>query len=375
MGEPAAATNEEDDPLAHLTPEARAAAMAYITEIRRPLSKGDPRLHHYVPKRYQARFANDKNQVIRTNVASGDEVTVSIGANAAIRDFYTVIDSEVGDTVSVEKILSQIDGADGHPMDRLIHGVLFPPQPRDRFELANFIGLLAVRGPHTRRTIEAIGDMAFKMQLSLIHDKEDRARNHLRARTGTEPTDEEVRKLLDVAGNMDDWEVAPHQNEKVRSMLTVGQHLAEGVFARTWVVVRFPEPGPVITDNPVTMNQHPENWHPLRGVGYGTADELWLPLDRQTALLMHLDDDSGDQVVAAPPGITVDGVNQLVVSQAFTDVYCHPDDVERVRRLKFPDPNRPISTLSGAEFMRGSTDGINAAPVRRAPFRYKPGRD
>ena len=46
---------------------------------------------------------------------------------AVMKDLYTIIDPEVGETVMVERLLADIDGKAKGAIDRLILGVLFPP--------------------------------------------------------------------------------------------------------------------------------------------------------------------------------------------------------------------------------------------------------
>jgi hypothetical protein len=177
--------------------EVQPAAQRLADSIRTPLRPGDPRMHHYIPRFMLRRFAKD-DRVARITLDAPREYEVAATDKVAVvKDLYTTVDSDetVGETVSVERLLAQIDGMATNATERLLGGVLFPPSFEDRANLALWFALLHVRGPANRRHMEAMADQAYKMQLSLIHDEDD-ARRHLTAADGIEPTDEEIALLL-----------------------------------------------------------------------------------------------------------------------------------------------------------------------------------
>lgn len=96
-----------------------------------------------------------------------------------------------------------------------------------------------------------------------------------------------------------------------------------------------------------------------------------MPLDRSTALILHSEELVGEIVIKAPAEHSVDDFNQVVISQASREVYCHPDDVWRLRRLDLPDPDRPLVTVSGGDWVKATTDGVNAPPARKNHLRYR----
>jgi hypothetical protein len=369
---------EEDDdgfgfdlsPLLDLPPEAEATVRAMIDAMRKPLAPGDPRRHHYVPRFYLRRFA-DEDQLARVRLEKpGDHDVANVNDVAVMKDLYTTVDIDIGETVAVERLLGVLDGLAAGAMARLALGVLFPPQQQDRLNFGLWLSMLHVRGPDTRRTMEMIADQAMKLQMSLVRDEES-ARAHLRGDDGAEPDDETVQALLDSVADMDTWEIAPHQNDLVKNMLQIGLQASPFFIGRRWAVVKFPEKGLVLTDKPLVMYQKPENRSGWMGVGIGTADELWLPLDRSTALILHTEKGVADIVIDAPLGHGVDDFNQAVVGQAYREVYCHPDDLPRLDRLTFPSLDRPLMSVSGASWMKGSVDGVNAPPRRRSHHRYR----
>jgi hypothetical protein len=220
--------------------------------------------------------------------------------------------------------------------------------------------------------MEALADQTFKLDWSLIRDEEG-ARARLReTREGEEPSDEEVAELLDAVSDLDSFEIAPHQNQLVVMALQTAMALVPYLLSRHVTVLRFPENGIIVTDDPIYLFQRPENRVPFVGLGPANADELWIPLDRRTGLILHTDDVVGDTIMDAPPDFTVDRWNQAIVSRAHNEAYCHPEDVERLDFLDFPDRNRPLfEVMDAGSWLRGSTDGVNTPPERRRHHRYR----
>lgn len=219
--------------------------------------------------------------------------------------------------------------------------------------------------------MEAMADHLMKMQLSLIHD-EAAARAYLSDDDGSDADAESVKSLLDTVDELDDLEFVPHQNEMIRNMLDFALQATPFFLGRFWAVVKFPEAGLVLTDRPVVLYQKPENRSERLGVGVGNADEIWMPLDRRTALILHGDEIVGERVIKVPPKHSVDDFNQVVVAQAGSEVYCHPEDVWRLHRLDLPQPDRqPLVQVSGADWVKGDTDGVNAPPKRAGHMRYR----
>ena len=136
---------------------------------------------------------------------------------------------------------------------------------------------------------------------------------------------------------------------------------------------KFSEPGLVLTDRPLILS----SIVPGLAVGLENADEIVLPLDRRTALALYNDRDIGETVIRDPQHIGIDELNQRLVQQAASEVYCHPDDVNRLQRVRLPNPDdRALFQVSPCDEMMDSvafaTDGINSPPERKQPRRYTP---
>ncbi|MFN3255403.1 MAG: DUF4238 domain-containing protein [Ilumatobacter sp.] len=342
-----------------------------MASIHRPIAAGDPRRHHYYPQSFLKRFGND-NAIGRVPIAEPHSHAVLRVSDAAVmKDLYTTIDKTVGETVAVEKVLAEVDGAAVQPLDRLAHGVLFPPQQRDREALAIWLGMLHVRTPAQRRHMEAMADQAIKLQLSLVQD-EASAHRFLEDWHGQTATDSEARELLDSMDKLEGTELVPHQNEFVMQMLDLGLRASTLFIARHWAVVKCPANGPglALSDSPFRLIEHPENHRPLMGVGLATADEIWIPLDRHTLLIMHSNPGTGDRVIHLDSDDDISALNQTIVDTARVEVFCHPDDSDNVATLTFQDPDRPFGRVS-AGWPIASTDGMNGTVNRQRHHRYR----
>jgi hypothetical protein len=366
---------EIEEALRNVAPAIAAELRRFLEEASKPLVPGDPRRHHYVAQFYLRRFADAAERIGVLRLEGPHTPTVTHIKNAAvIKDFYTVIDHAGADTVVIEKLIAMVEGTAAPAIERLATGVAFPPSAQDRIHLALWVALQFVRDPLTRRRAEAMADAIVKMNVPLIAT-EEKAREYLRDRFGTVPTQDDIDAFLDGVNKLE-WETVPSQNDLVRLMLESAIEIAPYLLARRWCVVRFPEPGLVTCDRPIVLHQYPENRGPFLGLGIATADEAMIPLDRRALLVMHIDPAMGEVVLPAAPGQTVADFNAMLVFNAHEEIYCHPDDVTRVQALSLPTGDRPLFTVEGGAWGdRPFPDGIDAAPERKRARRYSQSRN
>lgn len=363
-----------DAAFAELAPEEQAEIERYVNSIRRPLQSGDPRRHHFVPQRYQRRFARD-DKICRVSFDEPERIDeLKTIDNAVVKDLYTIIDKEIGETVVVERLLATIDAAAGAPMDRLILGVLFPPQTKDRMDLAMFIAMLYVRGPHHRRKTEALADMIHKAPWQGIRTRAEMRERLGWMNDGAGPTEDELCQAFDMVQHLDEWEVVPHQNDHIRLMLELAVGLAPYLLNRYWSICRLPVPGLFTSDSPIIRYQKPQSRVAGYGVGIGNADEIWLPLDRQTVLMLHSEEIIGERIIPADDEYGIDQFNQMTVNHAVDEVYFHPDDRHRLTKVDLQPRDRPVSLVNGGGGIGLLTDGINGSPSRRKAHRYRSDR-
>ena len=353
-----------------LTPEDQARVDALMDQARKPLSPGDPRRHHFIPQFYQRRFATEDEQLLVIPIDGSRPRLTHVTNIAVMSDLYTSVDVDVGETVAVERLLAVVDGLAAGIFPKLSWGFPFPPTELDRGNLAMWLAFLHVRDPHTRRTMEAMAEQMLKIDLSLAANPEV-AWERLRSNLVREPTDEEVEAAVDAANHLDDFEIAEHQSNLIKMMLDTGLAMVPHLANRSVIIMRFPEGGLLLCDRPLVLFQREENRQPDRGFGIIDADEILLPVDRRTVLILHNEPEMGEQILDAPPGYAIENLNQIVVSNAVSEVYCHPADEHRLKGLEFPEPDRPLLRATTGSWFTATIDGINAPPTRRRHRRWR----
>lgn len=118
--------------------------------------------HHTVPQFYLRRFANGER--IATVRLPGDQRFVqSVRKAASETNFYAVVGHEDGPDV-FEKLLSSIEGDASRAFGRIASGT-WPLEQADRWTLANFVALQAVRGPEQRRNMEHLAAQVARMEI------------------------------------------------------------------------------------------------------------------------------------------------------------------------------------------------------------------
>lgn len=338
-----------------------------MERVTGPARPGDPRRHHFIPHFMLRNFAQSDGQIAVFSVREKTHRMRHVSDTAVMKDLYTIVDKEHGESLSVEKILAESDGQAAAVIDHLVETGL-SISAEQRGNLAMWISLLHVRGPHLRRELEALVDQTYKLDLSLAANREA-ARARLRRNLRRTPTESEIDELVEAATDLESFEIVPHQNDLVKRMLDLSTFIFPHLLQRHLALFRLEDPGLILSDRPLVLYQKPENRHRQMGVGIANADELWLPLDRSTALILHADDRVGDIEVDSM-FLNVDDFNQAVAFNADAELYAHPEDVSRVDPLEMPQTNRPLMQVSGGWVVTG-TDGINEAPKRRRHRRYK----
>lgn len=351
-----------------LPPEYEQAVLEFIAKARTPLAAGDPRRHHFIPKFFLRRFADERDQLNVVSLAegAGNPRLTAVTNVAVTRDFYTTVDEDIGETVVIERILALADDEASGALARLTAGGT-PLTPEDRGHLAFWLGLLQVRDPFSRRQSEALADQLFKMQLSMDQDEEERV-----TAPGVEVEGPDRESMSLDPEDLDSFEISPHQNQLIVAMLDSGMALGAFFATRFFMCLKFAEPGLVLSDRPMYLYRKPENQTPFLGVGPVTADEIWLPIDRCTLLILHGDEVVGDGLRDAPSEFSINQMNQALVGGSYMELYCHPDDLGRLNGLTLPNPNRPLLEMSGG-WLATDSDGVNSPPTRKRPRRYRGG--
>ena len=335
------------------------------------MAPGDPRRHHFVPQFYLRRFADGSGRLGVIDLHSPKQRrTVPVGDAAVIKDFYTVVHANGHDTTMVESVLAEIDGHAARLIDRVASGVL-PLTGLDRFHFSLWLAIQAVRGPGPRRQMEALGATLAKIEIAVGATRE-RVREGLLERHGVEPSEDEVDTVLkSVQRGAPGVDVVVPQNALVPAMLKLGFEAGGFFYDRQWTVLRAEVPGILTSDQPIALYTEPENRRPFEGIGIATADEVLVPLDRSNVLVAHRLYDFPTRVVRVSAA-DLPNLNRQLAQFAHGEVYGHPDDIEKTSTKLLPRPDRPVAQVDGG-FIKNLDlpDGMNRAPIRRRPRRYR----
>lgn len=131
-----------------------------------------------------------------------------------------------------------------------------------------------------------------------------------------------LREMMDEPDSYGDWELrSAHQ---LLGALETAVDLLPYLAGRTWSVGVLTDPRLITTDHPLIRHAEPGSVPPVIGVGYGTADEVWMPLDPLRILVMtHPDKDS---IVGGVPPETVEGLNRRIAVECHEWVFARRDN-------------------------------------------------
>jgi uncharacterized protein DUF4238 len=282
---------------------------------------GDPRKHHYVPKFYLRRFANDREQLRVVNREPPHRAyPSSVKDAAAERDFYQVATKD-GPSLAVEAALSELESEAKYPLERLTTGT-FPPSNEDRAIVSLFLALQWLRGRNQRDMVNREYERFTKFFAKSIPTSQ--LRRTLQLVLGREPSDAEVERLKTLFADEQGYTVTPHQNESIGLMLRMAEGLGRVASSFTWQLLRFEEPCLLTSDAPVTMWTRPENRGGMVPIAGWLSDEVRFPLDVRHALILSRDAPSGEVARSGTPE-QAKALNYSVASHGYSRIFHHPD--------------------------------------------------
>ncbi len=191
--------------------------------------------HHVVPRFVLKRFANEKDQVLVRDRATGAK-RISNTKSLAVTDFYTFIDSAGELDASYEQIWGHIETATDSILREHLENPFVRPRPFDaveKYAIDAFVALQSVRGPANRRVMELMADYGTKL---VNQDKFS-------------------------ADDMADLEFRPHQNHHLEALVHVLPQIEEHLTSRASFLVTLDKPLLVISDEPVCL-ERPDDYAP-----------------------------------------------------------------------------------------------------------------
>jgi hypothetical protein len=120
-------------------------------------------------------------------------------------------------------------------------------------------------------------------------------------------------------------------NEHIKMMLEHLERFAFSIYSRPWSIIGYKRKTLATSDHPVVLVRADDS--PFLGVGALTAGGIYVPLDRQTALVMgDLPDDPASATAGASDvrfggnATLANSLNRMMISNAREAIFTHPDD-------------------------------------------------
>ena len=282
---------------------------------------------HIVPKMLLRRFADANDQLTATPRFGGEGTRIKMTVTRACREvgFYDLdIDpafASLAQRNQVERSLADFEGRASQLFDRFTSGT-FELSDQDRFDLMLFVSFQAVRGWAFRSELSEIGTLMAREELE-VRLTDERVGEHLRERG--EPHDDAAISAWRELVLTSNWKLRPSGSEAVKHMTLLALNTLHPslYFGRRVCVHRFSEPLLLISDEPLVMWARADRDLDQVPLAIGTADALYMPIDRRHALALRRGGDEG--IVDSRAG-RAQRINWLVAAAAHRWVFQHPDD-------------------------------------------------
>lgn len=239
------------------------------------------RRHHYVPRFYLSRFADQKGRLSAYDRTTGKAISARPDQLAVERDFYRLPDASGLPHYFLEEVLSLQEGLAAMAIDRVSRaGVV---NDEDRLALATHLAMQTLRTPRTRDVVsesaEWVDSILAQIELG-------------RRLAAGEFSIEERQLAEDAIKELKDGTLRVGPAEDARVGLALGsfdQMLEQLLGDWTWLIVVLSRPRFITTDHPVILLGEPEPDSTATNVGVATALELWFPLDPHHGLVLSRD--------------------------------------------------------------------------------------
>jgi len=243
------------------------------------------RSQHYLPRLYLRPFAHEGRVMFRRRGA--EPRPAGIADVAAVKHLYSITLPDGTRNTGAEQTISRFEDKAAQTLRHLREGGPIPERATDaRHSLALFLGLQLVRTPETSSRWLFPANVA-------KHAGTDRPTpEHVYAylrneHLGFEPTQREVEgahAFVSAALHLG----PPTKSQLLDFMFTAAIHqFAPVLGSMQWSVEEFPEPRLVTCDRLPAMWRTPVEADRYEGVGIETAEELWLPLDPSSLLVLR----------------------------------------------------------------------------------------
>jgi Protein of unknown function (DUF4238) len=279
-----------------------------------------------VPRFLLAGFADTVGQLMAERRDRTRRRLVPVDAAVAELGRYAV-PADHADAPALGRVLAEVEARASAAVQRL-RGGTFPPQAGDRASLALVLAGQLLLGRYHRAEAGRAATLVGQLIVSTIEGAET-AEEELddadaeASETEDEPTAESPEnRLADSEPPRPPDVLLPGQPPVGRSLAAMPA-LARQLAARTWQLVRFPDPVLLTSDTPVVL------WAPSSAgkayqVGLGSAHEVRVPLDARHALIVARHAPAGE-IVRDLGARQARALNRTVAEGAVEWMYYHPE--------------------------------------------------
>lgn len=305
---------------------------------------GVPKRHHYVPRRYLAKFTDPETPsgqeayVHTFNVRTG-EIRRRSPRNLAVRNHYYSFMPEDGAELEtgLEGALGEVEFAGFNVLDQLAIGDISPADltDEDRRHAALCIALMARRVPRSRDHVESqTAEVMKRMAKFAAGHPEAFANtvNEARRKEGKPPAEPEEIERARQFLRSEDYALEIDPAYSLRMMLKLATDVAPMLFRTRWRILEAPEGSQFLTsDAPFVMVTTDRDVPRFYGVGLATPGmEAIFPLSPTKLLLMSLHHPEGTEVISPER-----------VAEANRRILTHAD------QLGFAASNRDMGSFNG----------------------------
>ncbi|MCG8345883.1 MAG: DUF4238 domain-containing protein [Chlorobiales bacterium] len=312
------------------------------------------RRHHYIPQSYLAAFTDTgtkDGQFWVMEVKSGDCFFTSPKNVGVARDFNRIdVDGQAID--ALESVLASFEGKAVEAIRKVLKKQTFP-SAKESNVILNFVCLLAVRNPQSRKTVNKAKEQVRHILGEILVSDPRTFEHHMSKAeeagyiSNTNASYEEMKKFVEERRYRPEF----HPQDNSRSEFKIFDKLLPILGKRTWSLFLTPENGPefICSDHPVTLV-----WKGGRSgpIGFGLRQtEVFIPLGRKVGLYGTFEDPLLPEVnlraeaVAALNTRTEAGAERHVFSCLKTFNVIHEGHIREVVCDSPKRPSGPFDTL------------------------------
>ena len=285
------------------------------------------RRHHYVPRFYLDRFADQEGLLRAFDRRRGETETTSSKELAVERDFYRLPEATGLPATLLEEALSRQESeAAAAIRDVVAEGRV---SHSNREVLAAHLALQLLRTRHHRNSARGVTDWMATLEAQVTLSR--------RLSDGDFESESERVLAEDCLGRLTHGEIVAslHEGELLgwsfRSLEMFFEALRLGW---NWVLVVLTVPRFVTSDNPICLLGEPELGGAASNVGVMNALEIWFPLDPHRALVLARDHSIGSPLIDLSDS-HVRSINLRLALESERWTFFRPGN-EGVKRFQIP---------------------------------------